>query len=144
MSLQILLFLQIYGWRNPHWNLCAGLYLNWMIAFSISVILMFYTVTSLLPMLILIMISLLCSLNSYRGRKQYEPPRYMTINTAIEQLLEVEQTQGGSGKGHFSSIQTFTFKCRFCVCDVFGSPNLLLEFDLKFMQTACIKLMANA
>lgn len=31
-----------------------------------------------------------------RGRKQYEPPRYMTINTAIEQLLEVEQTQGGS------------------------------------------------
>lgn len=26
-----------------------------------------------------------------RGRKQYEPPRYMTINTAIEQLLEVEQ-----------------------------------------------------
>lgn len=90
------------------------------------------------------MISLLCPLNSYRGRKQYEPPRYMTINTAIEQLLEVEQTQGGSGKGHFSSIQTFTFKCRFCVCDVFGSPNLLLEFDLKFMQTACIKLMANA
>ncbi|KAK7853646.1 putative diphthine methyl ester synthase [Quercus suber] len=31
-----------------------------------------------------------------RGRKQYEPPRYMTINTAIEQLLEVEKTQGGS------------------------------------------------
>ncbi|KAI4316922.1 hypothetical protein L6164_024849 [Bauhinia variegata] len=28
-----------------------------------------------------------------RGRKQYEPPRYMTINTAIEQLLEVEQTR---------------------------------------------------
>ncbi|GAV63599.1 TP_methylase domain-containing protein [Cephalotus follicularis] len=30
-----------------------------------------------------------------RGRKQYEPPRYMTINTAIEQLLEVEQMRGG-------------------------------------------------
>ncbi|TXG52081.1 hypothetical protein EZV62_021250 [Acer yangbiense] len=29
-----------------------------------------------------------------RGRKQYEPPRFMTINTAIEQLLEVGQLQG--------------------------------------------------
>lgn len=28
-----------------------------------------------------------------RGKKQYEPPRYMTINTAIEQLLEVEQSR---------------------------------------------------
>lgn len=31
-----------------------------------------------------------------RGRKQYEPPRYMTINTAIEQLLEIEQMRGES------------------------------------------------
>ncbi|XP_021831026.1 probable diphthine methyl ester synthase [Prunus avium] len=31
-----------------------------------------------------------------RGRKQYEPPRYMSINTAIEQLLEVEENQGES------------------------------------------------
>ncbi|XWS71229.1 hypothetical protein CRYUN_Cryun03dG0120900 [Craigia yunnanensis] len=31
-----------------------------------------------------------------RGRKQYEPPRYMSINTAIEQLLEVEQKHGES------------------------------------------------
>lgn len=31
-----------------------------------------------------------------RGRKQYEPPRYMTIKTAIEQLLEVEQGRGTS------------------------------------------------
>lgn len=29
-----------------------------------------------------------------RGKKQYEPPRYMTINTAIEQLLEVEHSRG--------------------------------------------------
>ncbi|KAK7362575.1 hypothetical protein VNO77_04692 [Canavalia gladiata] len=28
-----------------------------------------------------------------RGRKTYEPPRYMTINTAIEQLLEVAQAR---------------------------------------------------
>ncbi|KAF7141581.1 hypothetical protein RHSIM_Rhsim06G0022400 [Rhododendron simsii] len=31
-----------------------------------------------------------------RGRKKYEPPRYMTIGTAIEQLLEVEQMRGES------------------------------------------------
>ncbi|KAJ4702101.1 Diphthine synthase [Melia azedarach] len=31
-----------------------------------------------------------------RGRKQYEPPRYMKINTAIEQLLEVEELRGES------------------------------------------------
>lgn len=31
-----------------------------------------------------------------RGRKCYEPPKYMTINIAIEQLLEVEQTRGES------------------------------------------------
>ncbi|KAJ8650675.1 hypothetical protein MRB53_003698 [Persea americana] len=31
-----------------------------------------------------------------RGRKCYEPPKYMTINIAIEQLLEVEQTRGQS------------------------------------------------
>lgn len=31
-----------------------------------------------------------------RGKKQYEPPRYMTINTAIEQLLEIEHARGES------------------------------------------------
>ncbi|ONI32421.1 hypothetical protein PRUPE_1G367100 [Prunus persica] len=31
-----------------------------------------------------------------RGRKQYEPPRYMSINTALEQLLEVEDNRGES------------------------------------------------
>jgi hypothetical protein len=45
----------------------------------------------------LIIFSLLCPLTSFRGRKQYEPPKYMTINTAIEQLLEVEQMRGESG-----------------------------------------------
>lgn len=32
-----------------------------------------------------------------RGKKQYEPPRFMTVNTAIEQLLEVEEARGESG-----------------------------------------------
>lgn len=31
-----------------------------------------------------------------RGKKEYEPPRYMSINTAIEQLLEVEEKLGES------------------------------------------------
>ncbi|XP_043713273.1 probable diphthine methyl ester synthase [Telopea speciosissima] len=31
-----------------------------------------------------------------RGKKQYEQPRYMTINIAIEQLLEVEKMRGES------------------------------------------------
>ncbi|KGN62668.1 probable diphthine methyl ester synthase [Cucumis sativus] len=31
-----------------------------------------------------------------RGKKEYEPPRFMSINTAIEQLLEVEQMEGQS------------------------------------------------
>uniref|UniRef100_A0A9I9CZU1 diphthine methyl ester synthase n=1 Tax=Cucumis melo TaxID=3656 RepID=A0A9I9CZU1_CUCME len=30
------------------------------------------------------------------GKKEYEPPRFMSINTAIEQLLEVEQMEGQS------------------------------------------------
>lgn len=30
-----------------------------------------------------------------RGKKEYEPPKYMTINTALEQLLEVEETRNG-------------------------------------------------
>ncbi|KAJ3413744.1 diphthine synthase [Chytridiales sp. JEL 0842] len=29
--------------------------------------------------------------NMARGRKIYEPPRYMTVNTAVEQLLEIEE-----------------------------------------------------
>jgi diphthine synthase len=33
-----------------------------------------------------------------RGRKVYEPPRYMTINQAIEQLLEVEAKRQEKGK----------------------------------------------
>jgi diphthine methyl ester synthase len=29
-----------------------------------------------------------------RGRKIYEPPRYMTVNQCIEQLLEIEKNRG--------------------------------------------------
>lgn len=30
----------------------------------------------------------------YRGRLIYEPPRYMTVNQAVEQLLEIEENRG--------------------------------------------------
>ncbi|KDP32139.1 hypothetical protein JCGZ_12600 [Jatropha curcas] len=42
-----------------------------------------------------------------RGRKKYEPPRYMTINTAIEQLLEVEQRRGESAYDEGTSCVGF-------------------------------------
>lgn len=32
-----------------------------------------------------------------RGKKEYEPPRYMSINTAIEQLLEIEENRQEKG-----------------------------------------------
>ncbi|XP_066388017.1 probable diphthine methyl ester synthase [Miscanthus floridulus] len=34
-----------------------------------------------------------------RGKKVYEPPRFMTVNTAISQLFEVEEARGGSAYG---------------------------------------------
>ena len=34
-----------------------------------------------------------------RGRKVYEPPRFMSIRTAIEQLLEVEEARGEGAYG---------------------------------------------
>lgn len=43
------------------------------------------------------MVFFLFSLDIFRGKKQYEPPRYMTINNAIEQLLEVERTRAENG-----------------------------------------------
>ncbi|RRT79167.1 hypothetical protein B296_00021185 [Ensete ventricosum] len=42
-----------------------------------------------------------------RGRKCYEPPKYMTIHIAINQLLEVEETNGGSGTYHCIVILCF-------------------------------------
>lgn len=45
------------------------------------------------------------SLNEWRmlcrGKKEYEPPRYMSIDTAIEQLLEVEESRAEKGLDEF-------------------------------------------
>ena len=36
---------------------------------------------------------------TFRGRKVYEPPRYMTVSEAASQLLEILQTRDfGNGK----------------------------------------------
>lgn len=32
-----------------------------------------------------------------RGRREYEPPRFMTVAQAIDQLLEVERARGENG-----------------------------------------------
>jgi len=37
-------------------------------------------------------------MNNKRGNKIFEPPRYMTINQCVEQLLEVEDKRGENGK----------------------------------------------
>ncbi|CAM6126297.1 unnamed protein product [Calypogeia fissa] len=37
--------------------------------------------------------NLQCSHSKFLGRKEYEPPRYMSVNTAVEQLLEVEESR---------------------------------------------------
>ncbi|KAJ9186464.1 hypothetical protein P3X46_002034 [Hevea brasiliensis] len=42
-----------------------------------------------------------------RGRKKYEPPRYMTINNAIDQLLEIEQKRGESAYNEDTSCVGF-------------------------------------
>ncbi|XP_020524164.1 probable diphthine methyl ester synthase isoform X4 [Amborella trichopoda] len=42
-----------------------------------------------------------------RGKKCYEPPKFMTIQNAIEQLLEVEQMRGESVLVRFMHISSF-------------------------------------
>lgn len=36
--------------------------------------------------------------NMARGRKIYEPPRYMTVAQCAEQMLEVEEAKGKGGE----------------------------------------------
>lgn len=35
---------------------------------------------------------------AYRGRKIYEPPRYMSVNQAAQQLLEIVHNQRARGE----------------------------------------------
>eukprot|EP00850_Spirogloea_muscicola_P013102 SM000087S23384 [mRNA] locus=s87:460991:462709:+ [translate_table: standard] len=42
-----------------------------------------------------------------RGRKEYKPPQFMTVSTAVEQLLEIEErrNEGGEGQGTSTLLQ---------------------------------------
>ena len=70
-----------------------------------------------------------------RGKKEYEPPRYMTINTALEQLLEVEEVQRGGGMYTFftRSIKYILF-CGSCkvVDQVINTMKFLWYFNISF------------
>lgn len=46
-------------------------------------------------------------LRSPRGNKVYEPPRFMTVNEAVEQLLYLEEKRGEGGLSCF----THTYIC---------------------------------
>ncbi|XP_010244098.1 PREDICTED: probable diphthine methyl ester synthase [Nelumbo nucifera] len=64
-----------------------------------------------------------------RGRKQYEPPRYMTINIAIEQLLEVEQKYGESAYNEDTTCVGFSRLGSEDQIIVSGSMKELLTVD---------------
>ena len=50
-----------------------------------------------MPLLLLKFISKKPFLKNIRGNKIYEPPRYMTVNQAIQQLLEIEEVRQEKG-----------------------------------------------
>ncbi|KAJ4827054.1 hypothetical protein Tsubulata_042044 [Turnera subulata] len=64
-----------------------------------------------------------------RGKKQYEPPRFMTINTAIEQLLEVEQQRGESAYDEETECVGFARLGSEDQMIVAGTMRELLAFD---------------
>uniref|UniRef100_A0A2P2IT36 diphthine methyl ester synthase n=1 Tax=Rhizophora mucronata TaxID=61149 RepID=A0A2P2IT36_RHIMU len=64
-----------------------------------------------------------------RGRKKYEPPRYMTIKTAIEQLLEVEQRRGQSAYNEDTDCVGFARLGSEDQMIVVGTMRQLLEVD---------------
>ncbi|XP_019155988.1 PREDICTED: probable diphthine methyl ester synthase [Ipomoea nil] len=64
-----------------------------------------------------------------RGKKQYEPPRYMTINTAIEQLLEVEESRGESAYNEDTACVGFARLGSEDQKVVAGSMKRLLTYD---------------
>ena len=61
----------------------------------------------------------------FRGKKQYEPPKYMTINTAIEQLLEVERMREENGR-----FKVFVLAVWFCICKIFPARFIKLHLHL--------------
>ncbi|KAL1917907.1 uncharacterized protein VTP21DRAFT_3741 [Calcarisporiella thermophila] len=68
--------------------------------------------------------------NMARGRKIYEPPRYMTVNQAAEQLLEIEEKRGENVYG----ADTLAIGCARIGTDTeqfaVGTLKELLDVDL--------------
>ncbi|XP_027148657.1 probable diphthine methyl ester synthase [Coffea eugenioides] len=69
------------------------------------------------------------SLCSYRGKKQYEPPRFMAVSVAIEQLLEVEQMRGENAYTEDTTCVGFARLGSEDQLVVAGSMKQLLEVD---------------
>ncbi|XP_065848285.1 probable diphthine methyl ester synthase [Euphorbia lathyris] len=77
-----------------------------------------------------------------RGKKKYEPPRYMTVNTAIEQLLEVEEKLGGSAYNEESSCVGFARIGSEDQKIVAGTMKELLEVDFG-APLHCLVIVGN-
>jgi len=90
-------------------------------------------------------------LNLARGKKIYEPPRFMTINTAIDQLLEVEERRkegvyapNAIGIGLARVGQATQKIVSGPLCDLrhidFGPPLhcLVLAGDMHFLEKECV------
>ncbi|TPX46989.1 hypothetical protein CcCBS67573_g10284 [Chytriomyces confervae] len=94
--------------------------------------------------------------NMARGRKIYEPPRYMTVNQAVEQLLEVEEKR--QEKGVYSPTTIGVGMSRIgapdqrIVCGTlqelleadFGEPlhSLVLAGEMHFLEADILKTFA--
>lgn len=74
----------------------------------------------------------ICFFVHFRGRKDYEPPRYMTINTAIDQLLEISQARDEPGE-FFEHLHHSRHEFQAWIM------RLLIVFILKFKYT-CLEL----
>lgn len=77
-----------------------------------------------------------------RGKKQYEPPRYMTINTAIEQLLEVERTRAENAFSEDTACVGFARLGSEDQMVVAGPMKQLLEVDFG-QPLHCLVIVGN-
>ena len=65
-----------------------------------------------------------------RGRKIYEPPRYMSVNTAAEQLLEIIEKRQKNGEKDIGMLSLYFEIHR---SKTSTSPSELLEIFVKYI-----------
>mmetsp|Transcript_77314 Transcript_77314/g.202894 ORF Transcript_77314/g.202894 Transcript_77314/m.202894 type:complete len:279 (+) Transcript_77314:85-921(+) len=68
--------------------------------------------------------------NLMRGRKIYEPPRFMTVQQALEQLMEIEKEQKGGIAASTSEVVGVARLGREDQVIAFGSPAAVAAADL--------------